>query len=135
MKVHVDGSLYKDIKDEWFERTGAVGYRPTSPSYRAHPDPKVADYPVAIIPFDQIVPPRRDDGYLWFVEHRMVRILAGVVAGESLPAIYVHVPPGAPTETPYVLLDGVHRFYASKALGFTHVPASVLPYVEPFVDI
>lgn len=29
-------------------------------------------------------------------------------------------------EWPYRLHDGVHRFYASRTLGFTHVPAEII---------
>jgi hypothetical protein len=34
-----------------------------------------------------------------------------------------------PGQRPYRLHNGVHRYYASRALGFTHVPADVIdPY-------
>jgi hypothetical protein len=34
-----------------------------------------------------------------------------------------------PGQWPYRLHDGVHRYYASRTLGFTHIPADV---IDPF---
>jgi len=130
VKIEVHTDLVVEIDDGWFEEAGARGFRATTPAYGALPDPELLEFPVLAVPLAQIVPPRRDPGYQWFHHDRMVRILKGIVSGNTLPTVPVHVPPTASAETPYALRNGLHRYYASRALGFTHLPLSVLPYFD-----
>jgi hypothetical protein len=57
----------------------------------------------------------------------MVMVLRGIVRGDLLPTMPVHQRPG---ESLFRVVDGLHRFYASKALGFTHLPVSVVRYFD-----
>jgi hypothetical protein len=48
------------------------------------------------------------------------RLLSGVRDGAALPPVVIFREPGAATAT---LLDGLHRYRLSLALGFTLIPA------------
>jgi hypothetical protein len=53
----------------------------------------------------------------------MVRILVGIRIGCAFPPIPIErIEHGAHL---YRLRDGTHRFYASRTLGFSHVPAEI----------
>jgi hypothetical protein len=53
----------------------------------------------------------------------MVRILVGIRIGCVFPPIPIErIEHGAHL---YRLRDGTHRFYASRTLGFSHVPAEI----------
>jgi len=52
---------------------------------------------------------------------RLRRLLRGIHQGASLPPIIVFREPGARMAT---LLDGMHRWRASVALGFASIPAT-----------
>jgi hypothetical protein len=59
-----------------------------------------------------------------FRHDRMVRVLAGIQDNVSLPAIYIER--ADPDQRPYRVREGVHRYHASLALGFSSVPAEII---------
>jgi hypothetical protein len=59
-----------------------------------------------------------------FAHDRMIRILVGIRDGCALPPIPVERIKPATTHL-YRLRGGVHHFYASRTLGFSHVPAEI----------
>ena len=62
-------------------------------------------------------------------EDRMVPILRGFRNGDVLPPIEVDEPPNEIGRR-FRVRDGFHRFYASVAVGFSHLPVSVRPYFD-----
>ena len=119
-----------EIPDEVWTAAGAPGWRPAARCYvaSAYRD-AVTDNPhdslaLGCVPLVLIVPPLRAGGAPGFVDKRMLRALGGMVAGEPIPAVLgqrLSDDPGALVQ----VVDGMHRFYASAALGFTHVPVAI----------
>lgn len=59
---------------------------------------------------------------------RMLRILIGIRDKVSLPPINIeHANPG---QRPYRVRAGVHRYYASLAFGFSHIPAEIVDRLD-----
>ena len=54
----------------------------------------------------------------------MVRLLIGIREDVPPPAAYVEG--GDPQQRPYRVREGVHRYHASLALGFSHIPAEIV---------
>lgn len=64
-----------------------------------------------------------------FCHDRMIQVLVGIRDGADIvPPVPVEAI-GASGTGRYRLRDGTHRFYASLALGFTHLPCEIC---EPF---
>ena len=115
-----------DIPDAWWHEAEMTSFRPQSSGYLALPN---EEFQVQLVPIEQVDPPLRDPGVTWFHRDRMVTILRGFRSNARLPAIVAHCPPGA-NKFPFAVRDGLHRFYASVAIGFTHVPLSIRPYFD-----
>ena len=118
-------SVEFEIPDEWWVEAGMTGFRAASKSYTATASDQ---WPLRIVSLTEVKPPIRSPGVRWFCRKRLVDILAGFVSGAAIPPIPVHEPPGAALK--YELRDGFHRFYASAAAGYSHVPISVLPFFD-----
>ena len=58
-----------------------------------------------------------------FRRDRMMRILVGIRENDFIPPIVVERAADPNEQPSYRLRCGVHRFYASLTLGFTHIPA------------
>jgi hypothetical protein len=116
-----------EIPDAWCDEAGIVGFRATGNAYQAS---STADFPTAILALVDVAPPKRQAGVRWFYKDRMVSILKGMVSGSVLPPIKIDRPPVIHAPHTYRLRDGFHRFYASVALGFSHLPVSELPYFD-----
>lgn len=90
------------------------------------PSGQESDLFVRAVPLLDIEPPLRSPGMSQFNDERLLSILKAIVQRQPLPAVL-----GLPTEPgarhPFELIDGFHRFYASAAVGFTHVPVAVRP--------
>jgi len=92
--------------------------------YRFHEGPPHIDVPVELVPIDDIVPPIRDAGTPMFIADRLPRLLRAILVGDTLPAVLGQpTAPGAAHRLE--IIDGFHRFYASAALGCSHVPVAV----------
>jgi len=55
-------------------------------------------------------------------------LLTGIRDDVSLPAIYIEQ--ADPSQRPYRVREGVHRYHASLALGFSHVPAEIIERID-----
>ncbi|MEH2485759.1 hypothetical protein [Bradyrhizobium sp. AZCC 2230] len=81
-----------------------------------------------LVELTAIEPPRRNPGFALdengFRRDRMLRVLVGIREDHSIPPIEIE-----DGDAPYAyrLRDGVHRFYASIACGFSHLPCDVVP--------
>lgn len=77
--------------------------------------------------------PVRGPGVRWFHYESMRRILPRFISYQSLSPIKVDVPPpGSPSQGPldYRVRNGLHRYYASVAVGFRKIPVRILPYYD-----
>lgn len=82
-------------------------------------------FPVIKVAISSIEPIVRGPGIHTFVEWRAFSILDAIRAGELLPPVMVY---GWPTNGyEYRLYDGFHRYYLSRALGFSEIFVSVNP--------
>jgi ParB-like chromosome segregation protein Spo0J len=74
-------------------------------------------------------PPARRVHVGGFDPDRMKSVLAAFGDDSALPPVEADRPPG---EGPFVyrLRDGYHRFMASVAAGYTHVPVVIKPYFD-----
>ena len=114
-----------DIPDDWWNDAGMAGFRPSARSYAFQ---ETSSWPLLVVPLSDVNPPTRSPGVRWFCQRRMERILRGFVAGDLIPPITVHEPPGAAIR--YAVRGGFHRFYASVAAGFECLPVEVKPYFD-----
>jgi hypothetical protein len=112
-------TITMQIPLEWLAEVGLLSFKPPRPAIRCAA-------PHELIALDQIER---------FV--REVPIDANGFRRTKMIPVLVHirddVPFTEPTyvarkagDPPYFLRDGVHRYYASLTLGFTHVPAEVI---------
>jgi hypothetical protein len=111
------------IPAEWLAESGLQNFSPVRSSF-------LCDVPdAAPTPLADIEPPLRFDGYPLdangFDHKRMVRLLIGIRDDVALPPIYIEL--GDPGQRKYRVRCGVHRYHASLTLGFSHVPAEVVP--------
>ncbi len=76
-----------------------------------------------LVEIDAIIPPKRNEDVVLdengFSKVRAGWILSRIYNAEPLPPI--RLAPGAPHQ----VRDGFHRFYISRALGYSHIPADV----------
>jgi hypothetical protein len=116
-----------ELPDEWWAEAGMVGFHPTTQAYRSR-------QAACVVPLTQVEPPyRRPDvskDWRGFDKARMIAVLHGILVGDEMPAIPLqaisdgHEFPPAPYV--YRVRNGVHRFYASVAAGFTRLPAELV---------
>ena len=113
-----------EIPDAWWIEAGMLGFMPKSNGYRSAIGTQT-------IPVRDIEPPFRNSevpmDFCGFDRIRLVRIFKGFVAGDEIEAVSVLILPPIPdiSKPPfkYRVVDGLHRFYASVAAGFKHLPA------------
>jgi hypothetical protein len=116
-----------DIPDDWWIETGMHVFHRTTPTYRAEAS---CGNRIATVHFSEVVPPIRNPDVRWFDRERMVRILYGFSNNFALPPIEVHELPDQ-CSGKYGVRDGFHRFYASAAAGFDHLPVVIFPFLVP----
>ena len=114
-----------EIPEDWWVEAGMAEFVRHAPAFRS----TTAD----LVALDDIEPPFRLPSkpidWRGFDRTRMVSILQGFVAGEAIPPIDLLVLPtlndisGQPFK--YRVLAGVHRFYASMAVGFEFLPSTM----------
>ena len=109
------------VISDWRDEAGMRAFERESPFYRSSPQ-------CWLVRLDCIEPPsmeqRQHLGPGGFCRTRMVTVLRGF-ASQSLPPIELDEVP-SDCEYAYQLRHGAHRFYASVAVGFSHVPAAVV---------
>ncbi len=110
---------------EWIAEAGVQNFQPSRRAYRCEGRHEC-------IALAEIEVPLRKSGYPLdangFRHGRMVRLLKGIRDNISLPAIYVER--GDPGQRPYRVREGVHRYHASLALGFSHIPAEIVERLD-----
>jgi hypothetical protein len=114
-----------DIPEEWLREAGALGFRATAQSYSGTPHDTYRDFPLVVVPLRDIEPPGGGLGTPLFDRRRMVSALRALARGAEMTALVLQEWP-TDSNYRYALWEGAHRFYASVALGFSHVPASVV---------
>ena len=68
--------------------------------------------------------PVRNTGVVPFTINRLEAIVDGFRNGDAIPPIQIHKHP----ETEHLVVkDGFHRYYASIAAGFSHIPCREYP--------
>jgi hypothetical protein len=89
---------------------------------------------VSIAEIAQLTRARNLPGYSrdGFDEGRMISVLGAFCRATPLPPVEVNAStsPGLP----YGLYDGMHRFYASIAAGYSHLPVVVVESIKAFLD-
>jgi hypothetical protein len=131
---HPSGKEF-EIPDEWLadgDLREWLGRRRTDRAYRAGSPPYPEDAalpPVEAIiePLDVIKPFERTlpTGTPFASKEQLLRILIGFKNGDLLPP--VHVREAVPGPYRFTLYHGAHRYYASLAAGFSHIPVVVSP--------
>ena len=119
-----------EIPDEWLAEAGADDFVPARQSYQSIADPNEI-----ILALGAIAPllrqPKVIKDHYGFRRKGgvdggpggMVDVLQAIVGSVSLPPVTVRRAREISAEGfTYVVKDGFHRFYASHALGFTHLP-------------
>jgi hypothetical protein len=110
------GDFRFEILDEWWHEAGMADFVPRTVSYF----PAATSRPLIMAPLPLIEVPRRTPGLLGLDRGRTVRALRCIAEGRALPPV--------PAEELYgerhlfMLRDGFHRYHASVAAGFTHLP-------------
>jgi hypothetical protein len=113
-----------ELPDDWWLEAGMQGFVRQSKGYRSTADESVA--------LNDVEPPFRDRSrpldWNGFNHARMVSVLRGFLAEEIMPPIDLLILPTLDdwSRQPfkYRVIDGVHRFYASMAVGFELLPVT-----------
>ena len=112
-----------EIPDEWWAEAGMTGFVPSGPAYHS------TAAATHVVRLRDMEPPFRfpEHPLDWrgFSHVRLVSILRGIAAGiEIEPVSLVELPPSDVPPAPfrYRVRNGLHRFYASIAAGFDHLP-------------
>lgn len=99
-------------------------FAPESSAYRASVVPELDN---AVVHYELIQPPVRNQGVQELVHSRAQSVLLAIKTGNTLPPIEVEHLPDLPHGYQYRVIDGYHRFYLSLGLGFTHLPVVIKP--------
>jgi hypothetical protein len=101
-------------------------FQPTTPSYSWRPDPERPPLPIIGMPIDLIRrgPRNREGGD--FDRDRMVSVPQGIARGDRMPPVPVSPLVGGSQRFSHQLKGGFHRFSASIAAGYLHIPVVVV---------
>jgi hypothetical protein len=122
-----------DIPDAIWHAAGIAAWQPSAPAYFATAyrdalsDKPHEDLPIELVPIGRIAPPQNNGVARFLVDDRLLLVLQGFAAGVRLPAV-LGQRPGDDPAADVQLVDGAHRFYASAAAGFTHLPVAIRPF-------
>jgi hypothetical protein len=107
-----------DIPDEWWQFAVDPSWNPGGTLY---PWCASATNVQRLLLVD-VEPPERDPGIALFKKYKLIPVLMAFQSPEcALPPIEVENVSGS--AFPYRVMNGLHRFYASVAVGYTYVPA------------
>jgi hypothetical protein len=113
------------IPDNWIAEAGFRDFKAKRPAYLSSAN-------ATLIPLDLVEPLIRFMGYpldfRGFSRERLVSVLRGFVANDiisAVPAIHLPVREFCAGTFRYRVCDGVHRYYASIAAGFSMLPADL----------
>jgi len=112
------------IREDWWRFAEMDTFTPQNDCY---PFRDSCDRPgkVKVVPIEQIEPPTRNEGVQPFCKCSLVPILLGFRNRfAELPPVSVKVLPQTDGYQ-YKVENGFHRYYASVAAGYTHLPVIV----------
>jgi hypothetical protein len=126
-----------EIPDTWFTEADLDSFTASAPSFRSTPD-------ATPVPLREIEPPLRartsPNDWHGFDRKRMISILQGIATDAEIKALPLIALPeldhrlvGTPYRYRtygYRIQDGFHRFYASVAVGFECLPATITTVPE-----
>ena len=121
-----------EIPTDWWERAGMLRFVRRSRHYAFTDMGRVSVVSIAeIAPMTRALnlPGYSRDG---FDEGRMVSVLDAFCRATPLPPVEVNASASAGFR--YALYDGMHRFYASIAAGYSHLPVVVVENIKAFLD-
>jgi hypothetical protein len=110
------------ISSRWWDAAGMSTFRPTLSAYRGEPHATLA---TVILAIEEISVDLRGEGISDFTAERMISVLKAMRLDQPLPPVEVEVD-DAWERFPYRLYHGYHRFHASIAVGFSHIPAVIV---------
>ena len=134
--MHFTSPIAFEIPDDIWILTGASQWRPSRSSYvaSAYQDAESNqphnDLSISLIPIHLIEPPRTKSTARALVNFRLERILKGFVTSSVLPAVLGQQKGNNPIAH-VEIIDGAHRYYASIAVGFTHLPVALRKFYLP----
>ncbi len=118
-------SLPHEIPKEWMAEARLLNFEPSEPTYRC-------SSPHQLVALSDIEPPARFHHVQLdvngFDQIRTLRILTGISNGDAIPPIQIEQSDSA--RKPYRLRHGFHRYYASLAAGFSHVPVEIVDRLD-----
>ena len=121
-----------EISNLLWERAGMPDFVASRPCYH------VDDVPCTLVPASDIVPLKRKPGIPGFGENglndqRLESLFRAFRSDIPLPPVQlIEVKLGGRYR--YKVYHGVHRYFASVAAGFSHLPVTVIADPEPFVE-
>lgn len=108
-----------EVPDEWWCSAGMSNFVPNAAHYQTE-----LSACSEIVPFGEIEPPLRDNGFWFRNRESVINVLIKIRSGEKLDPIEVW----SRTKTnskKYIVKDGFHRFYLSIAAGYTKLPVKI----------
>ena len=111
------------ILTEWLVEAGVQNYRPARSGFRCDAPHRMIALAAIEVPLRFSSHPLDANG---FSHDRMVRLLVGIRDDVPLPAICIFENADLGPRR-FRVQCGVHRYHASLTLGFTHIPAEIIP--------
>jgi hypothetical protein len=114
-----------EIPDDWLAEAGMDSFIRAGVSYRSTPAARLLPL-TAVEPVYRLVGHPKD--WRGFDRVRLISVLKGIVADaeiEPVPLFELPVTDYPHTPYRYRVLNGFHRFYASIAAGFDHLPGAL----------
>jgi hypothetical protein len=111
-----------EIPDDWWSAAGMSSFAPGRSAYRAQPHPTLS---TVMLRINEISASPRARGVPDFGKERMISVLEGIRLDQALPPIEVEVEQICEGFI-HRLYNGRHRFCASIAVDFSHVPAQIV---------
>jgi hypothetical protein len=116
-----------EIPDEWWNCAEMDGFSRGVRTAFVH-DPTLSYKPTMELAIAEIKPPTRNPGVALFEKSRMISILRAFRTSAQLPAVEVReLDTRGGGRYRYSVYHGCHRFYASIAVGYVHLPITILP--------
>jgi hypothetical protein len=110
--------MQQEIPRDWWIFCEMDDFKPLSPYY---PYAIPRDQTVEVVPLVELEPPQRSAGAPAFRKYKLVPILLAFRSPECrLPPVQVEAANSGPYR--FKLVNGFHRFYASVAVGYSHLP-------------
>ncbi len=132
MEFRTGSDVRFEIPTEWWERAGMPGFARRALHYTVTDTERVR-----VVPIAEVVAPKRMSnlqGYSrdGFDQDRMISVLSAFTTGAPLPPVEVTENVSGPAR--YTLYDGMHRFYASIAARYSHLPIIITEDPQAFLD-